>query len=178
MLAEKWSDQKGFCQSNSFLSELGQIGCVPASAEGFDEQDAGVHLAAHDVDVVALVDERGGLRGDDLKVGVDAADVAVVEDLLRDSARTAVAWRWCAASWLEDAESGEVVFDLLEGGERWSGGSWRRSRRRRRWPARRRRGGGLRRRGSATSVGPTAQRKLERLSRLVSAVDFVARRRR
>ncbi len=52
------------------------------AAEGFDEQYAGVHLAAHNVDVVALVGECGGLGGDDLEVGVDAADVAVVEDLL------------------------------------------------------------------------------------------------
>ena len=53
---------------------------IPAAAERFDEQDGGVHATAQDVDVVALVVECGGLRGDDLQIGVDAADVAVVED--------------------------------------------------------------------------------------------------
>jgi hypothetical protein len=49
------------------------LGAVPAAAESFDEEDAGVHAAAEDVDVIALVVERGGLGGDDLQIVVDAA---------------------------------------------------------------------------------------------------------
>ena len=92
------------------------MGAVPAAAEGFDEQDGGVHAAAQDVDVVALVVECGGLRGDDLQIGVDAADVAVVEDAL-GLLRGCGGGRCCCGLLLEDAEGDEVVFDLLEGGE-------------------------------------------------------------
>ena len=60
-----------------------EVGDVPAAAQRLDEQHAGVHPPPHDVDVVALVVEGGVLRGDDLQIGVDAADIAVVEDLLR-----------------------------------------------------------------------------------------------
>ena len=35
--------------------QLRQVGDVPAAAERLDEKNAGIHLAAHDVDVVALV---------------------------------------------------------------------------------------------------------------------------
>jgi hypothetical protein len=55
---------------------------IPAAAEHFDEQDGCVHAAAQNVDVVARVVECGRLLGDDLQVGVDAADVEVVEDAL------------------------------------------------------------------------------------------------
>ncbi len=96
--------------------DRGELGGGPAAAEGFDEEDGGVHAAAHDVDVVALVGEGGVLRGDDLEVGVDAADVAVVEDLL--GALGGYGGFVLLLGLLgEDAEGGEVVFDLLEGGE-------------------------------------------------------------
>ncbi len=78
--------------------------------------DAGVHLAAHDVDVVALVGEGGGLGGHNLKVGVDAAYVAVVEDLLC-RLRGLGGLVLDLGLLLEDAQGGEVVFYLLEGVE-------------------------------------------------------------
>ncbi len=93
-----------------------ELGAVPAAAEDLDEEDAGVHAAAQDVDVVALVVERGGLGGDDLQVGVDAAYVAVVEDafgLYGGGGGLALLLLLVG----EDAESDEVVFDLLVGGE-------------------------------------------------------------
>jgi len=48
-----------------------------AAAEGFDQKDAGVHPAAHDVDCGAIVGESGALGGDDLQIGDEAAGVAV-----------------------------------------------------------------------------------------------------
>ena len=89
---------------------------VPASAENLDKEDAGVHATAQDVDVVALICERGGLGGDDLQVGIDATDVAVVEDAF------GLDCGGCGLALLlllmrEDAKGDEVVFDLLVGGE-------------------------------------------------------------
>ena len=34
---------------------IGELGAVPAAAEDLDQEDAGVHAAAQDVDVVALI---------------------------------------------------------------------------------------------------------------------------
>src|SRR6185437_192130 len=85
-------------------------------AEYFDEQDGSIHAAAEDVNVVALIIECGGLRGDDLQVGVDAADVAVVEDALGLLSRRG-GGALLRSLLLKDAQGYEVVFHLLEGSE-------------------------------------------------------------
>ena len=74
------------------------------------------HLAALDGYLVAFVLERGGLGGDDLQIGVDAANVAIVEDLycgLGSDGGVMLLLRFQD----EGVEDSEVVFDLLEGGE-------------------------------------------------------------
>ena len=61
--------------------------------------------------------KRGGLRGNDLQVGVEAADVAVVEYLLRRLRRQ----RGLVLIFgllLENAKRDQVVFDLLKRGQR------------------------------------------------------------
>src|SRR3989442_14931481 len=60
---------------------FGQLGHVPAAPERFHQQDAGVHAASEDVDLVALVREGHGLRGDDLQVVVHTTPIAVGEEL-------------------------------------------------------------------------------------------------
>src|SRR6185436_8509122 len=61
--------------------ELWQLRDVPAAAERFDQQHAGVHAPAQDVDLIAFVGQRSGLSGDDLKVRIDAALVTIREKL-------------------------------------------------------------------------------------------------
>jgi hypothetical protein len=95
---------------------LGELGAVPASAECHDEGDGGVHATAQDIDIVALVDEGRVLGGDDLEVGVDAADVAVVEDAL-GLKRGGGCGVLLGGLVSEDVEGDQVVLDLLEGSE-------------------------------------------------------------
>src|SRR5665213_1954774 len=95
---------------------VGELGAVPAAAEHLDEQNARVHAAAQNVDVVALVVECGGLCGDDLEIGVDSTYITVVEDglgFLCGGRRLALLVLFVG----EDAECDEVVLDLLIGGE-------------------------------------------------------------
>src|SRR2546426_6796750 len=94
-----------------------QLRHVPAAAERLHQQHAGVHAATEDVDLVALVREGHGLRGDDLEIVVDSAPVAVGEELERLLGRLHCP-PLLLRLLLEDAESGQVVLDLLEGGER------------------------------------------------------------
>src|SRR2546426_10586852 len=54
-----------------------QPGYVPAASERLHQQHAGVHATAEDIDLVALVREGHGLRGDHLKVVVYSPPVAV-----------------------------------------------------------------------------------------------------
>jgi hypothetical protein len=61
--------------------EAGELGCGPAAAEGFDEQDAGVKSALRDFDVVTLIGESGGLRSDHLEVRIDTSLVARLEEI-------------------------------------------------------------------------------------------------
>jgi len=60
-----------------------EVGRRPAAAESFDEEDAGVHAAALDINVVAFVLESDGLGVDDLEIGIHSALVAVGEELKR-----------------------------------------------------------------------------------------------
>ena len=64
-------------------SQLRQIRHVPTAAHRFDEQYARIHPASKDVDAVPPVAQRGGLRRDHLREGIDAAGVTVSEELQR-----------------------------------------------------------------------------------------------
>src|SRR2546425_8333141 len=57
-----------------------QLGYAPAASERLHQQHAGVHATAEDVDLVALVRQGHGLGGDNLKIVVDPAPVAVSEE--------------------------------------------------------------------------------------------------
>ena len=97
--------------------ELRQVGDVPSAAERLDQKNAGIHLAAHDVDIVALVVQRGRLRGHDLQVRVEAADVSVVEDLLCRLCRQR-GLMLVFGLLLENTQRNQVVFHLLKRGQR------------------------------------------------------------
>src|ERR1700756_4974895 len=96
---------------------LGKLGCAPAAAEGFDEENAGVHAAALDVYVVALVLESNGLCVDELEVGAAAASVAIREELKRIFGRGG-GFGLLLIFVVEDAQGGEIVLHFLECGER------------------------------------------------------------
>ena len=98
------------------LGSGGELGGIPASAEGLDELDGGGHLADLEGDLGLLVGEQGGLGADDVEVGVEAGLVARGGDV--DVALGGVDGLLLADDLLGgDAEGGDVVFDLLEGGE-------------------------------------------------------------
>ena len=87
---------------------------VPTAAEHFDQQHAGAHATAQDIDVVALVIECGGLSGDDLQIRIDATDITIIEDelgFLRGSGGLALLLLFVG----KDAECDEIVLDLLVG---------------------------------------------------------------
>jgi hypothetical protein len=50
---------------NSFL-ELRQLRCIPATADGLDQENAGIHSPPFNVDVIALIGQEHRLRGNDL----------------------------------------------------------------------------------------------------------------
>lgn len=81
------------------------------------QQHARVHAATEDIDLVALVRKGHGLRRDYLEVVVHAAPVAVGEEgerLLRRLHGTPL----LLGLLREDAQSSQVLLDLLERGER------------------------------------------------------------
>lgn len=53
----------------------------PTAAEGLDQQYAGLQPTPRDLDVVALVGERRGLRRYNLEIRIDAALIAVLGQL-------------------------------------------------------------------------------------------------
>src|SRR5580692_10090811 len=89
---------------------------VPPSAYGFHEQYARIHAPALNVDIVALIGQSHCLRGDNLKVVVDAAFIAVGEELkglLRGCCRLML----LVGLFFKDTERNKIVLDLLKGGK-------------------------------------------------------------
>src|SRR5258707_4311874 len=97
--------------------ELRQVGDVPAAAQRLDEKNAGIHLSAHDVDIIALIVQRGGLSRHDLQIRVEAADVPVVEYLLCRLRRQR-GLMLVFGLLLENTQRDQVVFLLLKRRER------------------------------------------------------------
>ena len=92
---------------------FGRFGHVPSTTKRLDQKHARIHLPTHDVDVVPFVGQRGRLRCNNLQIGVDPANISVVEDLLRGLRRQrglVLVFRLLA----QNAQSDKVVFDLLE----------------------------------------------------------------
>src|SRR3984885_13588006 len=65
------------------FSEFWQGGHVPSPTQRLDQPNTGFHATAQYIDIVALIHQRGGLRGDDLQVGILASNVTVGEDTQR-----------------------------------------------------------------------------------------------
>ena len=61
--------------------EFRQIRNVPAAAERFDQQHAGVRAPPQDIGLVSFISQSRRLSGDDLKVRIDAAFVTIREEL-------------------------------------------------------------------------------------------------
>ena len=57
--------------------DLRELRHVPAAAKSLDQEGAGIHLAAQDVDPVSLVLECDGFCCHDLQVGVGASFVEI-----------------------------------------------------------------------------------------------------
>ena len=92
---------------------FGELGCVPAAAEGADELDGGGELAGVEVGGGALVGEQGALGGEDFEVAGGSALIALVGDVegvLGGGDGVALG----GGLLLEDAEVGELVFDFVE----------------------------------------------------------------
>jgi hypothetical protein len=78
-----------------------QIACegkgrsVPAATQRLDEEHAGIHATSLDIQIVSRVREGGGLRGQDLKIGVSPFAIAV-RDKLQSFPGGSVFPRWRA----------------------------------------------------------------------------------
>src|SRR3984957_1373069 len=79
LVRQSWS--LGSCHGSEL--EPWQLRGIPASADGFYQQDAGIHATPLNVDVVALICQEHGLRGDDLKIVIDPALVSIGKKLQR-----------------------------------------------------------------------------------------------
>ncbi len=89
---------------------------VPASAEGLDEFYGAGHFADAEGHLCLLVGEQSGLGGDDVEVRVEAGLVAVLGD--GEIALGGVDGEVFAGDLVGgDADRGDVVLNLLEGGE-------------------------------------------------------------
>ena len=94
-----------------------KLRCVPASTDGLDQEDTGIHLSPKNVDFVSLVEEKSGLCGDNLQVGIGASFVEIGEQpqvLLRFPHRLFL----LSCFLREDSERGQIVFYLLKCFER------------------------------------------------------------
>src|SRR5207244_130977 len=93
-----------------------QLRDAPAAPEGLHQQHAGAESAPQNIDLISLVRERDGLRGDDLEVVVHPSSVAIREQLERFLGRL---YRppLLLGLLLGDAERRQVVLHLLERGQ-------------------------------------------------------------
>jgi hypothetical protein len=54
---------------------------IPPTADGLDEEDAGIHATPPNIDVIALICQQHRLRRDDLEIVVDAPFVPASKEL-------------------------------------------------------------------------------------------------
>jgi len=50
---------------------------IPSTADGFDEEDAGIYATPPNIDVIALICQQHRLRRDDLEIVVDATPISI-----------------------------------------------------------------------------------------------------
>jgi hypothetical protein len=101
------------CPSGDRLIELGQVGYVPAAAEGFDQQHRSVHPVAENSSCGSFIGERRGLRSDNFEVTRDTRFVLIREydyGLLR----SLYGFILDSGFAFENPQRCEVVFDPLE----------------------------------------------------------------
>ena len=96
---------------------MGKLRCIPTATESFDQQNAGFESPSRDFDVVAFVEERRGLPGNDLEVGVDAIFVTSIEEVERLLRRSGGVMLLAGFN-LEVMQRIQVVLNLLKCGER------------------------------------------------------------
>jgi hypothetical protein len=65
----------------NYSLELWQLRRIPSTANGFDEEDAGIYASPLNVDVIALICQQHRLRCDDLEIVVDPALVPISKEL-------------------------------------------------------------------------------------------------
>src|SRR5208283_3418791 len=100
----------------SLPGDLGQLGDVPPSAQGFDQKDGGVHPAGQEIDRGPLVAQSGALRGDDFEISHQSALVAV-RGKRQGEFSGLNGLTLLLALLIENVQSRQVVLHLLEGGE-------------------------------------------------------------
>jgi hypothetical protein len=90
----------------------------PIPTERLDQANAGFHATTQDIDIVALIRERGGLPGDDLQVGILTPDVAVGEEAQRAFSAASTASRCCCTSSRRMRSAARLSSHLLKRCER------------------------------------------------------------
>lgn len=91
-----------------------ELACVPGAAEGFHEIDGADHLLAGELSFEPLIAEQGSLRGYDVKIVGDTADVPIVGDF--QSAPRVIDGSGLGGKRLgKRAEVADAVLNLLEG---------------------------------------------------------------
>src|SRR6202161_457227 len=70
---------KGAWNAANRRLQLWQLLRIPAAAERFDQQDAGVELPTHEIDVVALVGKGHSLRSNHFEIEFETALIARLE---------------------------------------------------------------------------------------------------
>jgi hypothetical protein len=58
--------REGHSQKALDLLELRQLRCIPSAADGLDQENAGIHASPFNVDVIALICQKHGLRSNHL----------------------------------------------------------------------------------------------------------------
>lgn len=65
------------------LRSLRELCSIPAATESLDQQHAGLEASLRNLNVVTLIQQKGGLPSDHLEVGVYAALVTHIEEIER-----------------------------------------------------------------------------------------------
>jgi hypothetical protein len=76
----------------SELSKLRQLRRIPSTADGFYEEDAGIHATPLNIDAIALICHQHRLRRDDLEIVVYATLIPFVEESKRFFGRCRQRW--------------------------------------------------------------------------------------
>ena len=119
---EPWCDRPApawelvSCRHRADGLHRGQVFRIPATAEGFDQLNAGGHTASENLDGGALVVECDALRSENFQVSRHSAPIAIVrkrEGLLSGGNGHLLGLGLA----IENSLRGEIVFHFLESGK-------------------------------------------------------------